>query len=122
VLVVDDEASLRSVVARYLVRCGHVVRTAHDGAEALRILDGWTADVVLTDLRMPAGSGEYLFDMLRRQRLEHTVVFMTGDAARPEAARILEASGAPVVLKPFDLADLTRTVEETGRRRRHRPG
>jgi PAS domain S-box-containing protein len=115
VLVVDDEASLRNVVSRYLGRRGHTVRVAADGAEALRVLDHWAADVVLTDLRMPGGSGEYLLDALRRRGLAHTVVFMTGDAARPEAARMLESTGAPVILKPFDLSELGDAVEQRAR-------
>ena len=109
VLVVDDEPSVRRVMARFLTRRGHTVDQAADGAAALEMVDAADYDVVLSDLRMPGLNGEALMDRLRERGLADTVVVMTGDAAG--AASRLGEAGVPVLLKPVELADVARAVE-----------
>ena len=113
VLVVDDEAAVRTVMARYLQRRGHQVDQAPDGAAALTMLDAKSYDVILSDLRMPGLGGEALMERLRERGLSDTVIFMTGDAAG--AATRLGEAGVPVLLKPVELAEVARAVES----RRH---
>jgi PAS domain S-box-containing protein len=113
VLVVDDEDSVRRVSARYLRRMGHEVDSAMDGGEALRLLDNRHYDVILSDLRMPGLSGEDLFHHLRDRGggLERRLIFMTGDAASEQAARMLAAAEVPVLIKPVSLEALSRAIE-----------
>jgi PAS domain S-box-containing protein len=115
VLVVDDEKTVRRTVVRCLERRGHRVDEAAEGGEALRMLeedDGY--DVILSDLRMPGVSGEGFLEALRAlgTGLEQRLVFVTGDAASADAARLLATARVPVLLKPFDLGELSRVVEE----------
>lgn len=119
VLLVDDEAPIRSSIARYLARRGHVVDEAGDGASALEIL-GRAADydVILTDLRMPGLGGEQLLEELKASGgdLQQRVVVITGDAAHADAARVVEATGAPTLIKPVSLQEVAKTLEQHARR------
>jgi len=121
VLVVDDEASIRRALQRYLTLRGHEVVTAADGAEALRILETDSRfDVIVSDLRMPGLSGDRMLEALRNcgGGLDSRVIFLTGDAASGSAARVLADSGAPVIYKPVELSELVRRVEQHARQER----
>ncbi|MGH7445070.1 MAG: PAS domain S-box protein, partial [Longimicrobiales bacterium] len=124
ILVVDDEASIRQVFARYLTRRGHTVVAAGDGSEALVLIDQAEQqdgfDVILSDLRMPGLSGEQLLERLRAERpgIEKRLIFLTGDAVGGDAVRILATTDVPVLYKPIDLEEVAlqieRTAEEAG--------
>ena len=115
ILVVEDEAALRRSLERYLRRRGHEVVCAAEGAEALRLLDSDGAfDAILSDLRMPGMSGEGLVARLRAdpRGLHRRLILMTGDAASPQAVKVLTNAGVPVLVKPIPLPALSRAVEE----------
>ena len=61
-LLVDDEESLRSVVAERLTDEGHQVTQASDGEAALKALDGFAFDVIVSDLRLPGVGGREVID------------------------------------------------------------
>ncbi|TVR64869.1 MAG: response regulator, partial [Gemmatimonadales bacterium] len=75
-------------------------------------------DRILSDLRMPGLSGDQLLAHLKaRGRGEETrLVFMTGDHASPEAARVLKAAGVPYMVKPFTLAKVMEVLNGAGER------
>ena len=116
VLVVEDEATIQSLIRRMLERRGHAVTLAGDGAEALRELDatnGRGFDVILSDLRMPGLSGEEFVRRLRQRGRgeDRRVVFMTGDAMSEGSARVIEEAEVPVLMKPFTTEQLVALVE-----------
>ncbi len=113
ILVVDDEDAVRRVSLRYLERLGHRVDAVADGEEALRSLDRAEYDVILSDLRMPGLDGEELLRHLRQRGggLERRLIFITGDAASGNAARIASEAKVPVLIKPIRLEELARAVE-----------
>jgi two-component system cell cycle sensor histidine kinase/response regulator CckA len=86
---------------------------AADGAEALRHLETRSFDVILSDLRMPGMQGDQFAARLKAlgRGLERRLIFITGDAASGEAARILSQLQAPVVMKPFTLQELADRLE-----------
>jgi CheY-like chemotaxis protein len=106
VLVVDDDPSVRNVLALLLGREGFETTSVADVDQALACLTGETIDAVLTDLIMPGRSGLVLLAELRGRHPAVPVIAMTGsenDALR-DAAIVL---GARVVLrKPFGLGAL----------------
>lgn len=114
VLLVDDEAPIRTSIARYLRRRGHRADEARDGGEALAMLGGEAEyDVILTDLRMPGLGGEQFLERLRASGgdLHRRVIVITGDAAHADAARIVEATGAPTLIKPVGLHEVAQAIE-----------
>jgi CheY-like chemotaxis protein len=113
VLVVDDELAVRRVSVRFLEHLGHAVETASDGSEALDLLALGEYDVIVSDLRMPGLSGEELLQRLREddRGLERRLIFVTGDAASTDAARIVAEAGVPVLVKPVRLQELARVIE-----------
>jgi PAS domain S-box-containing protein len=114
ILLVEDEGPIRLSLARYLERRHHVVDEAEHGGRALQLLHDRPAyDLIVSDLRMPGLNGEDLFTRLVSQGkgAEKRVVFITGDAVSPDVEGFLLASGAPVVLKPFALDELSDLLE-----------
>lgn len=115
ILIADDEEPLRGFVTRGLELDGHTVTAACDGLEALELLTAPSAefDLLLTDIRMPMMDGIALALAAARERPELPILLMTGFADQRERARDLDALIKDVLTKPFSLADLRRTVNET---------
>jgi PAS domain S-box-containing protein len=114
VLIVDDEAPLRSAMLRFLSRRGIHGEGVADGVEALRLLRERRFDVIISDVRMPGMSGREFLERLARDwpHLVSRVVFSTGDTFAPDTAAFLKESGLPRVTKPFDFAVLERVIRE----------
>jgi CheY-like chemotaxis protein len=114
VLVVDDDRDVRSLFSDALAECGHTVRVASDGLDALHQLHGGTVPcVVLTDVRMPRMDGWELSRAVRRdpQLASIPVVLMTGD-------KILSFA-SPARDKPYSPVELDSIVQ--GACELHRP-
>ncbi|HJR15706.1 MAG TPA: response regulator [Gemmatimonadales bacterium] len=115
-LVVDDERTIRTAVARYLRRRGWHAEEAEDGRAALlkleRALPG-AYHVVISDLRMPHYSGDQLHDWLEQHRPDLFVclILTTGDLTSPALSDFIARTPRPVIEKPFELADLAQLVE-----------
>ncbi len=121
-LVVDDEPTIRSALARYLRRRGWEADEAEDGRTALRKL-GRSApggyQVVVSDLRMPHCSGVELHDWLAEHRpdLFACLILTTGDLASPSLAEFVTRTPRPLIEKPFELAVLAQLIEAVARGR-----
>src|SRR5436309_4353873 len=104
ILVVDDEASVRVALQRYLAARGHDVETTASGQDALALLRAGQYDAVIVDMRMPDLSGEQLFEELRSADREHAerVIFTTGQLVDDSVRNFLASTGRPCVPKPFE--------------------
>src|ERR1700712_6132732 len=93
VLIVDDEESMRMLVARAIAMDGHQTETAQDGAEALEILtrEQGRFDLLLTDIQMPVMDGIALALAAARDFPKLTILLMTGFADQRERASGLNA-------------------------------
>jgi DNA-binding NtrC family response regulator len=116
-LVVDDEPTIRTAVARYLRKRGWTADEAEDGRAALLTLQREAAEVyhlVISDLRMPHCSGEQLHDWLAEHRpdLFENLILTTGDLNSPSLRSFIARTPRPVLEKPFELAELARLIEE----------
>jgi DNA-binding NtrC family response regulator len=115
-LIVDDEATIRTAVARYLRRRGWQADEAEDGSAALAKLNGAPPggyQVVISDVRMPHYSGDQLHDWLAEHRpdLFERLILTTGDLASPVLSEFLTRTPRPVIEKPFELAELGQLIE-----------
>jgi len=113
ILVVEDEAPVRSLVSRVLAREGYGVLQAASGEDALqriREFDG-PIDLVLTDVVMPGMDGRELARSVSDRRPDARVVLMSGYS--DELPRIeVDAGNIRILHKPFTPAELTRAVQE----------
>ena len=114
VLIVDDEASMRMLVARAVAMDGHETVTAEDGAEALEILgnERGAFDLLLTDIQMPVMDGIALALAAARDFPQLTILLMTGFAEQRERASGLSAIAHDVITKPFSVADIRTAVAD----------
>jgi CheY-like chemotaxis protein len=114
ILIVDDEASIRTALAHLLRRDGHAVETATNGVLALEKLQNRSFDLILCDLRMPELDGPGLYQALqdRSPQLVQGFIFLTGDTMNAETTEFLERVSAPRLTKPFTAADARRVVEQ----------
>lgn len=108
ILIVDDEAVVRRVVARFLKGLGHACREAQGAAALKKAVAQEKPRAVICDIGLGDGDGIQACLELRR-RLVLPILLMTGD---PEQAQRGRAAGFEVLLKPF-----TREELEAGLRR-----
>jgi CheY-like chemotaxis protein len=112
ILVVEDEAAVRSTVRRQLETLGHTVLVADDAATALPMLHGKDApDLLLTDVVLGQGmNGIDLADAARAFKPGLPVIFMSGFTAVPEAQERIARIGAPLLSKPATLSQIERAL------------
>ena len=111
VLLVEDQAHLRTVLQKVLTRAGALVKTASNGEEALRVAEGAPPDILVSDVVMPLLSGPELVRRLRADRPHLAVVLMSGYAG-DEIVPLELLEGARFLHKPFAADELVRAVSE----------
>jgi len=105
-LIVDDEASVCSVLAFGLARLGCTSRVANDGASALRALAEDQFSGVLLDIRMVGMTGFEVIKEMRRLDINVPVLIITG-FPDDDVYRLIDSYGAlAVIVKPITLEDL----------------
>jgi PAS domain S-box-containing protein len=113
-LLVEDEAAVRSSARRLLERHGYTVIEARHGADALRIVEegGRRIDLVITDLVMPEMGGRELVERLRARHPTMKVLFMSGYSERAVTSDGAMPPDTGFVEKPFTVEQLTRRMRE----------
>lgn len=99
ILLVDDHAELRQVLARILMREGYEVLLAENGRAALAVIEELhhPVDLIICDVRMPAMGGEELIAALSDRHVSRHLLFMTGEGTG-QGPRL---AGVTVLQKPF---------------------
>jgi len=115
VLVVDDDALMRGMLAEWLAEAGYRVREAENGTKALQMLRIRPADLLISDMDMPGRDGAQTIDEARRMLPGLTVIAISG-GARDERqnwkAKALKLGAAKALGKPFERRDLLAAVKE----------
>ncbi|MFC5801333.1 response regulator transcription factor [Streptomyces formicae] len=106
VLVVDDEASLTELLSMALRYEGWQVRSAGDGAGAVRSAREFRPDAVLLDMMLPDMDGLAVLSRLRRELPDVPVLFLTAKDAVEDRIAGLTAGGDDYVTKPFSLEEV----------------
>lgn len=110
--VVDDEPTVRMLVAEILADLGYNAIEAEDGASGLRILERDTRiDLLVTDVGLPGGmNGRQLADAARVRRPELKILFITGYAENAVFGNGLLEPGMQVIAKPFAMEVLATRI------------
>lgn len=114
ILVIDDEASVRTVLQRMLESAGHEVRVAAGGEEGLANAGLRMPDLVVTDLLMPGTSGIRVITELRERSPTLPILAISGGGAGGKMNFLATAKTFPRVQalqKPIDRAALLRAVD-----------
>ena len=106
VLVVDDDARLLETLAILVRSIGHDCLRAGDVQTAVQILAEHEVEVVVTDLRMPGGSGLDLLDVVARSGRGTAVIVLTAYGTVESAVQAMQRGAFDYVLKPFDASEM----------------
>lgn len=107
VLLVEDREEVRRALRDYLSHLGYAVLAASESSAALAMLDeNIDVDVLLTDVRMPRGSGTDLADAIRAKKPGVRVVLMSGYAPDPALRERMGVLHAEFLQKPFAPSEL----------------
>lgn len=105
VLVVEDDAVLRTCIADGLTDSGYQVRTAGDGESFAAIVEAFRPDVAVLDVMLPGTSGLKLARHLR-EHTQTSVLFLTARDALADRLAGFEVGADDYILKPFVMAEL----------------
>lgn len=110
ILIVDDEQSMRQMVAIALRQEGYDVVIAEDGEVASRELQASKVDVVVSDIKMPGLNGIDLLRFARENSPATEVILMTAYTSTESAIEALRLGAYDYISKPFEIDDLKATV------------
>src|SRR5208282_3826748 len=113
ILIVDDQDMMRDSLAQILVRDGHEVVAAPDGAAAVARLGAARFDLLITDLRMPKMTGLELLAEAKRLRPDIPVVLMTAFATVANAVEAMKLGAYDYIQKPFNGDEIKLLVDRT---------
>jgi DNA-binding NtrC family response regulator len=112
VLVVDDELSIRESLSGWLRQDGLEVDAAADGNLALAMTAENHYDIMLIDVKMPEMDGLTLLKQLKENEPDTAVVMMTAHGAIQDAVDAMRLGAYDYLIKPFDLEELSLTIEK----------
>ena len=110
ILVADDDASIRTVVAQALSRAGYEVRTTGAAATLWRWVQSGEGDLVVTDVVMPDENAFELLPRIKKLRPELPIIVMSAQNTFMTAIRASERGAYDYLPKPFDLKELVGIV------------
>jgi two-component system response regulator AtoC len=106
ILIVDDDERLRDTLGILVRSLGHDPRVAADVAGAERVLAEGAVDLVISDLRMPGGSGLDLLDIVQRGDPHTPVIVLTAYGTVETAVAAMKKGAFDYLQKPFDAAEM----------------
>ena len=113
ILVVDDVPDTREILNKNLSAEGYQVFTASSVAEAIRVLDATSVDLVITDIRMPKVSGIELVRHVHENLKDTKLVVITGYPTIEGAVKAVKIGAEEYITKPFTDSELLSTVRRT---------
>ncbi len=113
VLLVEDEDSVRAVVARALTQLNCQVDAVSSGQEALQRALNNDYALIISDLQMPEIDGPTLYQRVHQARPALRWLILTGDTMGEHSRAFLEQTGLPALLKPFTYEQLAQRLSES---------
>ncbi len=110
ITIVDDEPSMRDVLARALRTWGHTSQQAGSAEAALELLDAQRTDLVITDLRMPGKGGVWLVRELHERWPDTGIIVITAGEDADAAVQCLNSGADRYFFKPINFEELNHGV------------
>jgi len=113
ILIMDDDLALQTVLEIALREAGYEIVLANDGQEGIEKLKSLNPDLVISDIMMPQMDGVETFQHIKEQLQDNgiPIFIMTALNRKPWFAD-LEAEGAVIIQKPFEIEQLLRLVHD----------
>ena len=118
ILVVEDDAGLRDLLVQELSDRGYGIKAVGDARHALAALQRDAIDLVVSDVRLPDGSGFDVLQAVRACDSRPAIILITAFGSVPQAVEALKAGADDFLTKPLDLDHLGVRVERTLAHRR----
>ena len=116
ILVVDDEASISELISTSLRFVGFDVRTAANGAEALRVAEDFKPHAMVLDVMLPDLDGFEVCKKIRNEGVDTGVLFLTAKDGMEDKVKGLTLGGDDYMTKPFSLEELVARLRALLRR------
>jgi DNA-binding NtrC family response regulator len=120
IVVIDDETNAADALEQLLLEDGYEVAKARDGQAGLQLLEGFDADIVLTDLRMPGLDGLQVLAKAKDVRPDALVIVMTAFGTVKTAVQAMKLGADDYLSKPFDVEELQLAVQRAMERKQLR--
>ena len=112
ILIVEDEIHINGLISKALTLTGHRCKSAYDGMEALKMLNGGGFDLVILDVMLPGLTGFELIEYIK----DIPVIFVTARAGLNDKLKGLGLGAEDYIVKPFEMQELLARVSVVLRR------
>ena len=112
IIVVDDDESIRKVLATILEEKGYTVDTAENGKQAIEKTEKNFYNLGLFDIRLPDIDGTELLAKVKDTTPRMRKIIVTGYPSLPNAVEALNKGADAYILKPFDMDKILQTIKE----------
>lgn len=115
ILIAEDNLEISDMMRNYLIKAGHTVYQAYDGAQALDIANNMRPDLVLLDIMMPVIDGYEVCETLRRT-MTIPVIVVSAKVAEEDKERMFALGADDYITKPFSFKEMVMRVNAQLRR------
>lgn len=118
ILILDDETTLRGIIAQRLKRKGYDVLEAGTASAGLSYLKDTLIDAVLLDIKLPDGDGLILLPQIKQMQTDLQVIMLTGNGTIESAIEAMKLGAYDYLTKPCNLSELEITLQKALEKRR----
>lgn len=118
ILFVDDEEPICNIFRKAMAKKPLLIQTAYNGEEALRKLESFPADMVITDVIMPKMDGLTLLKHVRLLYPSIFVIVITGKGSVEDAVKSMKEGAYDYIMKPLDFARIERLIQKVTEHKR----
>lgn len=119
ILIIDDDAYMRSALSDLLMSEGYEAFTTGNGKLALKEISSHAPDLVLLDVRLPGTDGITILEKIKEIDKDLLIIMITGHGDIKDAVRAIKLGAFDYITKPFENEELIATIRNALQTRRH---